>query len=148
MSIDRYLAEKLRKIEALFAGAATEGERIAAGEAARRIRARLAALIGQEPAVEMRFSIPDPWGQRLFDALCRRYGLTPYRRPRMKQQTLLVKAPRSFLEKTLWPEFQALHAALQEHLLEVTDRVIREEILGGAPDRAGEAGSGSRRPAG
>lgn len=131
MSSDGYLAEKLRKIEALFAGAATEGERIAAGEAAQRIRARLAALVGLEPAVEMRISIPDPWGQRLFDALCRRYGLVPYRLPRMKHQTLVVKAPRTFLEKTLFPEFEALHSALQEHLLEVTDRIIREEIFGG-----------------
>ena len=35
------LKEKLRKIEALFAGAATPGERAAAGAAADRIRARL-----------------------------------------------------------------------------------------------------------
>ena len=136
MSSDSALAEKLRKIEALFAGATTDGERIAAGEALRRIRDRLAALVGREPAIEMRISIPDPWGQRLFDALCRRYGLAPYRLPRMKQQTLIVKAPRTFLEKTLFPEFEALHAALQEHLLEVTDRIIREEIFG---DKAGRS---------
>lgn len=138
MSIDQFLAEKLRKIEALFAGATTDGERIAAGEAAKRIKARLSALIGREPAIEMRISIHDPWGQRLFDALCRRYGLVPYRLPRMKQQTLVVKAPRTFLEQTLFPEFQALHAALQEHLLEVTDRIIREEILGDKSGRASE----------
>jgi hypothetical protein len=37
------LREKLSKIEALFAGAATEGERVAAGEARRRIQQRLQA---------------------------------------------------------------------------------------------------------
>ncbi len=35
------LRDKLRKIEALFAGAATTGEKAAAGAAAERIRARL-----------------------------------------------------------------------------------------------------------
>jgi hypothetical protein len=39
--IDQQLREKLRKIEALFAGAATEGERFAAGAAAERIRDKL-----------------------------------------------------------------------------------------------------------
>ena len=34
MSREQLLREKLRKIEALFAGAATEGEKIAAGAAA------------------------------------------------------------------------------------------------------------------
>ena len=41
MSREQLLREKLRKIEALFAGAATEGEKIAAGAATKRIRERL-----------------------------------------------------------------------------------------------------------
>ena len=36
MTPERLLRKKLRKIEALFAGAATEGERVAAGAAADR----------------------------------------------------------------------------------------------------------------
>jgi hypothetical protein len=42
------LREKLSKIEALFAGAATEGERVAAGEARRRIQQRLQAILCPE----------------------------------------------------------------------------------------------------
>ena len=38
MTPDQILREKLRKIEALFAGAATPGEKAAAGAAAERIR--------------------------------------------------------------------------------------------------------------
>ena len=41
MTPEQALREKLRKIEALFAGAGTAGERIAAGAAADRIRDRL-----------------------------------------------------------------------------------------------------------
>jgi hypothetical protein len=38
------LREKLQKIEALFSGAATTGERVAAEAALERVRARLAEL--------------------------------------------------------------------------------------------------------
>ena len=52
---DGELREKLRKIEALFAGAATPGERAAAGAAAERIRDRLREAGGTEQSVEMTF---------------------------------------------------------------------------------------------
>ena len=42
MSTESQLREKLRKIEALFAGAGTAGERLAAEAALERVRARLA----------------------------------------------------------------------------------------------------------
>jgi hypothetical protein len=74
MSEDR-LREKLRKIEALFAGAATPGERAAAGAAAERIRLQFETASKTERQEEFKFSIPDPWSRQLFTALCRRYGL-------------------------------------------------------------------------
>ena len=46
------LIEKLIKIEALFAGAATEGERVSADRARQRILQRLAELIPEDPPVE------------------------------------------------------------------------------------------------
>ncbi len=60
------LRDKLRKIEALFAGAATTGEKAAAGAAAERIRARLREEEKREKAVEIRFSLPDPANDPLF----------------------------------------------------------------------------------
>jgi hypothetical protein len=123
------LRQKLRKIEALFAGAATPGEKAAAGAAADRIRARLRQFAQAERAVEVRFSISDPWSRRLFIALCRRYGLRPYRHARMKRQTVLVRAPRSFLNSVLWPEFVQIDAALMEFLAHVTDKVIRDAVF-------------------
>jgi len=126
------LREKLRKIEALFAGAATAGERAAANAAAER--ASLAAVSASEAAVEMRFTIHDAWSRRLFVALARRYGLAPYRHRRMQRQTLMIKAPRAFLEGVLWPEFQEANRALVAYLGEITERVIREEIHGAGED--------------
>jgi hypothetical protein len=48
MTPDEILRDKLRKIEALFAGAATPGEKAAAGAAAERIRQRLGQAAGKE----------------------------------------------------------------------------------------------------
>ena len=122
------LREKLRKIEALFAGAATPGEKAAAGAAAERIRLQFETASKTERQEEFKFSIPDPWSRQLFTALCRRYGLRPFRYRRMHRQTVLIKAPASFVNGTLWPEFEELSDALTRHLLEITEKIIREEV--------------------
>src|SRR5271166_4104414 len=59
MTPEHILRDKLRKIEALFAGAATPGEKAAAGAAAERIRERLGRTAGKEEPVELKFSISD-----------------------------------------------------------------------------------------
>jgi hypothetical protein len=129
MSSEGELRDKLRKIEALFAGAGTAGEKAAAGAAAERIRARHEQIERQEPPIEVRFSLSDPWSRQLFIALCRRYGLRPYRYPRMKRQSIVVKVPKSFMDTVLWPEFTEINAALTSYLADITDKVIREEVF-------------------
>ena len=140
MSSEVDLREKLRKIEALFAGATFAGEKGAAGAAAERIRAQLEQTETREQAIETQFSLADPWSRRLFVAMCRRYGLRVYRYPRMKRQTLILKAPKSFVDRVLWPEFQQINRALSEYLAEVTDRVIRGEVFrdAGEAEEVGE----------
>ena len=134
MTPEQELRQKLRKIEALFAGATTGGERIAAGAAAERIRDRLGHAAGKEKQIEVKFSISDTWSRQLFVALCRRYGLRPFRYRRMHRQTIIIKAPKSFVEQVLWPEFEELDAALIAYLSEITERVIREEVHGETGD--------------
>ena len=128
------LLDKLRKIEALFAGATTPGEREAARAAAEKITARLRDLRGREADVELYYSLHDPWKRMMFIALCRRYGLRPFRQYRQRSTTVGVRAPKSFQEGTLWPEFLQLSKVLSEHLSEVTERVIREAIHADASD--------------
>ena len=128
MTAEDRLREKLRKIEALFAGAATPGERAAAGAASERIRLQFETASKTERQEEFKFSIPDPWSRQLFTALCRRYGIRPFRYRRMHRQTVLIKAPASFVNGTLWPEFEELSDALTRHLLEITEKIIREEV--------------------
>ncbi len=128
MSGEMHLREKLRKIEPLFAGAGTAGERDAAEAALQRVRARLVELERKDLPVEMQFSLGDQWSRKLFLALCRRYGLKPYRLYRQRVTTVMLKVPRAFVDQVLWPEFQELDAALAQYLNEVTNRIIRDEV--------------------
>jgi hypothetical protein len=82
----------------------------------------------------MKFSISDIWSRQLFIALCRRYDLRPFRYRRMHRQSILIRAPRSFVDRILWPEFEQLNAALIAYLSDVTDRIIREEVYGETGD--------------
>ena len=128
LPLEGTLLEKLRKIEALHAGTKIYGEREAARRAAERIRARLAELQSREQDTVFQYSLHDPWKRKLFVALCRRYGLKPYREPGQRRSTVLVRAPKTFQNRTLWPEYQALSEELEAHLEELTSRVIREAI--------------------
>ena len=122
------LFERLRKIEALYAGAATPGERDAAASARERIRARLASLEREEHQEEFRFTMDNPWSRKLFVALLRRYGLEPYRYSRQRRTTVMVRVPPSFVRETLLSEFNEVNGALFEHLECITDDIIQYEI--------------------
>ena len=141
MTLEAELRERLRKVEALFAGATTPGEQHAAHAARERIRARLAQARQRTPDIEMQFSIADPWSRQLFLALARRYGLEPFRYPRQRRSTVMLAGPEPFLQGVLWPEFQVLNEALTGYLAAVTRRIISEEVHK-------ETGEAEERPAG
>src|SRR5271157_3872756 len=98
------LLDKIRRIEALYAGAATDGERNAAADALRRVSERLASLTLSDPPTEYRYS-------------------------RQRRNTVMVRIPPSFVNQ-LWPEFVALDEALREHLDALAEKVIAESISG------------------
>lgn len=125
---EQRLLEKLRAIEALFAGASTAGERVAAAEARARIQQRLKLLEQADPPVDYKFSVADDWSVKLFLALLRRYGIQPYRRRGQRRTTLMARVSRRFVDETLWPEFQQLSLVLRRHLDEVTQRIITAAI--------------------
>ena len=128
MTTEQQLRERLRKIAALFEGASTVGERNAAAAAIERIKKAIDAAAKVEQPVEYHFNLPDHWKRRLFSALCRRYGLEPYRYRRQRYTTVMVRVPKSFVDSTLWPEYVELSKALNEYLDEATERIIREEV--------------------
>ena len=145
---EQQLRERLRKISALFDGAITVGEREAAAAALRRVKQSLDTLNPAsasrsggfaEPLIEMQFSLADRWQRLLLSALCRRYGLTPYRYRRQRYTTLMVRVKRSFLDRILWPEYVELRDALDEYLAAATDLIIREEIFNDAREAQEQA---------
>ena len=128
MGIEEQLQEKLRKVEALYFGAGTGGERDAAEAAVQRLKAKLAEINRRDPPVEMQFSMPDPWAVKLFVTLCRRYGIRPYRYPRQRRTTIMVRASRGFFDAVVWRQFSEMHTDLWMHFEETTDRLIREAV--------------------
>jgi tRNA nucleotidyltransferase (CCA-adding enzyme) len=90
--------------------------------------------------IETKFSMADQWQRRLFSALCRRYGLEPYRYKGQRFTTVIVRAPRSFVDNTLWPEYLKLQAALHSYLNQATERIIREEVYGDTGEATERAG--------
>lgn len=122
------LIEKLRLIETLYAGATTDGEKIAAKRARQRIQERLARWEEEDPPVEHKFSMVDMWSRKVFVALLRRYGIQPYRHRGQRYTTVMARLSKRFVRQALWPEFQEISEALRTYLSDVTDRVVRQVI--------------------
>lgn len=129
MTEEQRLIEKLRRIEALFQRAASDGERAAAGEAAGRVRDRLKETRSEE-LFEFKFSLPDAWAKALFIALLRRSGIDPYRYSGQRRTTVMARAPKDLIHQEIWPEFEELHRTLHAYLSDVTRRVITTAIHG------------------
>lgn len=122
------LIEKLRLVEALFAGASTAGEKAAAESAKQRILDRLSLWEQEAPPAEYKFALADPWSRKVFVALLRRYGIRPYRYSRQRHTTVMARVSKRFVDEALWPEFQEISETLQRYLADVTDRVIAQAI--------------------
>ena len=83
----------------------------------------------REPDVEFKVSLGDATAQGVFTALCRRYGLEPYRHERARHSTVCVRLPATFMQQTFWPLYETLARELDSYLTGVTSRVLRE-VLG------------------
>jgi hypothetical protein len=118
------LLQKLRDLEALAAGATTPGERVAAGNAHERILGRLREMEKCTPPVEYKFTLGDMWSKKLFLALLHRYELKPYRYRGQRHTTVMVRAPKRFVDDTLWPHFQRASEELRQHLDDVAVHMI------------------------
>lgn len=122
------LIEKLKLIEALFAGATTEGEKDAAFNALQRIKERLKEIQKTDPPVEYKFTMSNMWSRKLFVALLRRYDIKPFRYYRQRQTTVMAVISKTFVDETLWPEFEEFDKILESYLDDITNKVISEAI--------------------
>ena len=145
MNDEQKLLEKLRRVEALFAGTDVDGERDAAAAAAQRLRDRLADLQQQDPPIEYKFTLADMWSRRLFTALLRRYGIEPFRYSGQRYTTVMAMIPKTFVDETLWPEYTQLSEILRAYLDQVTSRVISEGIFGDVSEARERRALGTRK---
>lgn len=132
MTAEQELIEKIKKLEALFAGSAIKGEQAAAQAAKERILNKLKETRSKEKDVEYAFYLSDIWSRNLMLALCKRYNIMPYRRHRQKYTTVMIKAPLKFIKGILWPEYCEMYKVLREYLEETTNKIIQKEIFGGS----------------
>ena len=130
------IRERLAKLEALFARGATEGERAAAGAAMERLQARLdlAASPRDEPEIELQYALPDVWAVRLFVALCRKHGVKPYRYPRQRRTTVMVRVRKAAFERTIAAEFRTLHRELTNYFDEMVNHLITDVMKSDGDD--------------
>ncbi len=122
------LLERMRRVEALYARTDVDGERAAAGHALNAILEQLRRYQEVDPPVEYKFTMSDAWSRRMFMALARRYRLEPYRYRGQRYTTVMLRVSKSFVDGTLWPEFEELSQLLRTHLDQVTDQVIAQGL--------------------
>jgi len=136
MAENKDIREKLEKLEELFARGATAGERAAAGAARDRLQAKLsfAADDGDEPEIELQYSLPDVWSVRIFVALCRKNGIRPYRYPRQRRTTVMVRVRQSSFERTVAEEFRTLHRELTGYFDEMVEHLIADAMKSDGDD--------------
>jgi hypothetical protein len=137
MAIEGSIIERLAKLEALFAGGATIGERAAAGEARDRLLARLAQEgLGADDdlEVELRYSLPDEWAVRIFIALCRKHGNKPYRYSRQRYTTVMVRVHQRSFERTVGEEFGVLVRETRRYFDAMVDHLIADAMKSNGDD--------------
>lgn len=120
------IIEKIRKVEALFSGTDSAGEKEAARSALERLQSQLGAV--PEETQEYRMSLADPWKRQLFLALCRRYGLKPFRQYRQRYSTVMLRCTPSMMDRVLWPQFLELSKLLHQYLDEATRDIISQSV--------------------
>lgn len=135
MSGHRELLEKLAKIEALIAGTDSASERAAAREAHERLKQRLEMPRSVAEMVEFKIMSPDTWHAELLKAVCRKHGLSPYRKNRQKHTTVMVQAESYFFENTVWPEYERYARHFEDLVEEITGQLIGKIYASSGFDR-------------
>lgn len=133
---EKDIQDKLAKLETLFARGATAGERAAAGAARDRLQARIdLERDGNGDAdTELRYSLPDVWSVRIFVALCRKHDIQPYRYPRQRRTTVMVRVHQSTFESTVGEEFRALHRELTAYFGDMVEHLIADVMKSDGDD--------------
>jgi hypothetical protein len=121
-----HLLERIKKIEALISRAGTDGEKNAALTAKERILKKYPELETHKNPTEYRLSTGSQWNKKLLLAICRKYGVKPYRYHRQKYTTVMVRINEEFLNKILWKEYEEYSELLNKLIEEITNDLINK----------------------
>jgi hypothetical protein len=113
------IADKIHKIEALIAGAKSDGERQAAQFAKQRLQEKITA----QP-LEYTVRLHSRWEKKLFVAICSKHGLRAYRYTRQKYTTAMVRVVKPFMDSVLWPEYNKYASILHKLTEEISTDLI------------------------
>ncbi len=119
------LQEKIKKIEALILGTQTKGEKNATiSDKDRILKKKYPELEINRDAVEFNLSTTDYWHKKLLLAICRKYGLKPYRYKRQKYTTVMVYVNEVFLNTVVWKEYLEYSRHLESLVDDITNDLI------------------------
>ncbi len=119
------LVDKFKKIEALYLGATTLGEKAAALHALNNVQEKI-NYYKREELQEWSFKFDNHFEKKLFKALLGKYNLKPYRYKGQRYTTVMVQTSKEVVEKTLWPQYLEMVKALRSYLEDVTNDVIKK----------------------
>jgi tRNA nucleotidyltransferase (CCA-adding enzyme) len=124
------LIRKLKLIEALHRGATTPGEKAAAAEALKRVHDRIQQKQQDQldKPIPYTFSTPDDWRRQLLIALLKKNGIESYRYSGQRHTTVRAEVSKRFVDKILWPQYEAMSEELSKYLDQATQRIIKEAI--------------------
>jgi hypothetical protein len=109
-------------------------------------RAELAERRRCEPDSEFRLSLPTPTSQVVFLALCRCYGLQPYRASKQRRSTISVRAPSGFMYDVLKPRIDAMVVEIEETTVAAVRHIMEKwsarQEMRGSDDYAERASGG------
>lgn len=122
------LIDKLQKIQALYQGATTPGERAAAAQAMANVQSKLNEYQKQERVTEWKFGLGNYFEKRLLKALLDKYGIESYRYSGQRYTTLNARATASMINEVIWPQYQEMVKVLRNHFDELTNEVIKKAL--------------------
>jgi len=129
------IADKIRKIEALIAGAKSDGER----QAAEFAKQRLQEKITPQP-IEYTVRLHSRWEKKLFVAICKKHGLQTYRYARQKYTTAMIRIAEPFMNSVLLLEYKKYADILHKLTEEISNDLIAKIHLVNDEDEAIIAG--------
>lgn len=86
------------------------------------------AVEAKAPCVDIKVSIKGAFQRRLFREVAALYKFEVFRKPRQRQETLMVHGSKELFDDEFWPRFQALSHKLHDELVKTLNDFLSREL--------------------